>query len=455
MIFINLKELLNHFGIDCSMDMKLDSISIDSRKVGNNCLYLCLDNKYLDSFTFRDDIVVLSREEYMNKTVVVPDLDKVYIDMIHYFFNNPTSKVTVIGVTGTNGKTTIASSLAKIVKDSMYIGTLYVSYKDKFIHTDNTTPSLIDTLSYIKDAIDNGIKYVFMEVSSHSIVQDRVKGIDFDGLIFTNLTQDHLDYHKTMEEYFKAKKKLFDNAKKDSFAIINFDDRYGKKIIRDYKGRVIKYSYFDIVKSKYRHCKSCIKLKDVSLKYHLIGSFNAYNVMAMYKTLIMLGFSKKKSKAMIKKVDCVVGRMERVTKNIYIDYAHTPDALSKALYELKNICKGKLHVVFGCGGNRDKGKRSKMGAIASIGADYVYITNDNPRWENDIDIIMDICSGIDNRRNLYINPDRAECIEFAIMSMNKNDILIVAGKGHEDYMIIKDEKKYFSDRETILCIKNR
>jgi UDP-N-acetylmuramoyl-L-alanyl-D-glutamate--2,6-diaminopimelate ligase len=257
-----------------------------------------------------------------------------------------------------------------------------------------------------------------------------------------------------MEEYFLAKKKLFDEVKKDSFAIVNVDDKYGKRIIGDYKGKVVEYSYFDIVKSKYKDDKSSIKLNDVVLKYNLIGSFNAYNIMAIYKTLLELGFSKKKCVSMIRKVNPVIGRMEKVTKNIYIDFAHTPDALSKAIYELKGLCKGDLHVVFGCGGNRDKTKRSIMGSIASDGADYVYITNDNPRWENEMDIISDICSGIDNRRNLYINPDRKECIEYAILNMKKNDILLVAGKGHEDYMIIKDEKIYFSDRETILCIKN-
>ena len=454
MIVIKLKELLNHFSIYCNRDIDIESIVIDSRKVVPGCLYICLDNKYLELFDFRDDIVVISKDDYLNKTIVIENIDNIYIEMIHYFYGNPTSKVNIIGVTGTNGKTTISHCLYKIVKDSMYIGTLYVAYRDRIIYTDNTTPSLIDILNYINDAIKSGIRYVFMEVSSHSIVQNRVKGIEFDGYVFTNLTQDHLDYHKDMDNYSLAKKMLFDDGKESSFAIINKDDKYASRIIEDYKGKVIWYSYFDISKSKYTKKKSVIVVDGVKLKYKLIGSFNASNVLAIYKVLRNLGFKRRKCARLIKNIEVVTGRMERVSKNVYIDYAHTPDALNKALYELRNICKGKLHVVFGCGGNRDTTKRSIMGKVANNMADYVYICDDNPRDEDSMSIISNICDGIDNRRKLYINPDRYECIEYAISKLNRKDILLVAGKGHEDYMIIKNEKKYFSDRESIKCILN-
>lgn len=446
--------MLAHFSIDVDNEREFNSICIDSRKIKDSCLYICLDNKYLDNICI-DNIIVITKEKYNDKTIVIDNLEDIYISMIHYFYNDCTKKVKIIGVTGTNGKTTIAHSLYKIVNKSMYIGTLYVSYNDKVIYTNNTTPSLIDNLEYINDAIKEGIKYVFMEVSSHALVQNRVKGIDFDGAIFTNLTLDHLDYHLNMENYYKAKKILFDNLKDTSFSLINIDDEYGRRLYKEVKKtKKIKYSYFDISKSRYTPNYSKIYFLNKKLKYNLIGSFNAYNVIAIYYTLRELGFSNFRSISKIRKIKCVSGRMEKVGKNIYIDYAHTPDALLKALYELKKLTKGKLHVVFGCGGNRDVSKRYYMGKVANEYADYIYLTNDNPRNEKELDIIENILSGIENRRNVYINPNRYESIEYAIKRMNKDDILLIAGKGHEDYMIKDGIKTYYSDKESVKCILN-
>lgn len=458
MIIIKLKELLSHFLIEVDVDFEIESICIDSRKIKDKCLYISLDDTYLDKIDPNKNIIILSASNYDDRTIVIKDLNNIYTDIIHYFYNDCTKKVKVIGVSGTNGKTTIAHSLHKIVKKSMYIGTLYVSYDNTIIKTNNTTPSLIDTLNYINDAINKGIKYVFMEVSSHSLVQNRVKGIDFDVAIFTNLTQDHLDYHIDMNSYFEAKKILYENMKKDSISIINRDDKYGIKLIDSCKNNVIKYSYFDISDTKYTDTKSVIYLNRKKIKYKLIGSFNAYNILAIYHTLISIGFSKRKSIRLIKKINVVDGRMQRIKgikRKVYIDYAHTPDALNKALYELKNLTSGKLHVVFGCGGNRDKSKRGLMGQAAEKYADYIYLTNDNPRDEDELTIIRNIISGIENRRNVYINPDRYECIEYALKNMEKKDVLLIAGKGHEDYMIVKGERRHFSDSETVKCILNQ
>jgi len=456
-IIIKLKEFLERFNIETNIDFDIKSICIDSRKIKNGCLYISLDNKYLDKIDFNKNIIILSASSFDDRTIVIKDLNDIYIDMIHYFYNDCTKKVKVIGVTGTNGKTTIAHSLHSIVKRSMYIGTLYVSYNDTIIKTNNTTPSLIDTLEYISDAINHGIKYVFMEVSSHSLVQGRVNGIDFDVAVFTNLTQDHLDYHNDMDSYFDAKKILFESMKKNSVSIINKDDKYGIKLIDRCNNNVIKYSYFDINDTKYTDRKSMFYLNKKKIKYKLIGSFNAYNVLAIYHTLISLGFSRRRCVKLIRKIKVVTGRMEQIrgiNKKVYIDYAHTPDALKKALYEMKNLTKGNLHVVFGCGGNRDVTKRPLMGEAASMYADYIYLTNDNPRDEDELSIIRGIISGIENRRNVYINPDRYECIEYALKNMKKKDVLLIAGKGHEDYMIVKDERRHFSDSETVKCILN-
>lgn len=381
------------------------------------------------------------------------------------FYNHPSNHLRVAGITGTNGKTTISYLIEALAKESGHgcgvIGTINYRFKGKEIPARNTTPGAVELQGLLAEMRGRRINYCAMEVSSHALDQERVSGINFSRAIFTNLTQDHLDYHKNLENYFSAKAKLFRALSPGGAAIINNDDKYGRRIKRLISCRLISYG----IKNK-----STVMAKDIDcgirgtnftliapkissrVKTRLIGLHNIYNILAAVSWGISEGLGLKDIKSAIEKFNNVPGRLEKIAckrgRNIFVDYAHTPDALFNVISALKPLVSGRIIVIFGCGGERDKLKRPKMGKIVTTLADYAIITSDNPRSEDPLDIIKDIRKGI-HKDNYRVIPDRLKAIKEALRLIKNNDCLIIAGKGHEDYQVLKNKILHFSDREAV------
>src|SRR3989344_5461543 len=364
-----------------------------------------------------------------------------------HFYGNPSAKLKIVGVTGTNGKTTTATLLYKITTELGYkcglIGTVEnIVVKEKspaFI----TTPSPIPLNKLLNEMAEKGCKYVFMEVSSHALDQNRVASINFTGGIFTNLTHDHLDYHKTFDNYFGAKKKFFKMLPSSAFALSNADDEYGQMMLEGIRAK--KYTY------GFKHKADFNEKLDIQL----LGDFNAYNALAVYASLILLGQEKEKVKEILKKVEPPKGRFEHFTSPsgvlIIVDYAHTPDALLNVLKTIKNIRKGnaKIISVFGCGGDRDPLKRRIMGKIGAENSDIAILTSDNPRSEDPDKIIAEMKAdlSIADSKKVKTIANRREAILEAVKLAQNGDIILCAGKGHEDYQEIKGCKYHFDDME--------
>ncbi len=381
------------------------------------------------------------------------------------FYGDPSSKIKVIGITGTNGKTTITYLIEALLKKANFqpavIGTINYRFKNKTISSKNTTPSSVELQSLLARMSKEGVDYAIMEVSSHALDQDRAEGIKFHSSIFTNLTQDHLDYHKTLENYFKAKVKLFKNLAPNSVAVINNDDKYGRRIKNLTKARIITYGIknkADIIASDIKFdCRktefllSTPKLK-INLETSLIGRHNIYNILAAIAWADKEGIDIVTIKSVIKEFSTVPGRLERITAgarfSVFVDYAHTEDALKNIITSLRNLSRRRLIVVFGCGGERDKTKRPKMGRIVSELSDYAVITNDNPRSEDPLEIIKDIKRGI-RKNNYCVIPQRMDAIRKSLALARPGDIVLIAGKGHENYQILKDRVIHFDDREAV------
>ena len=373
-----------------------------------------------------------------------------------YIFND----ITIIGITGTNGKTTSCFIIYELLKSfnikSAYIGTLGFYIEDKIKDLDNTTPDIITLYEILLYCKKNNVKVVVMEVSSHSIELDRIHGIKFDYVVFTNLTQDHLDFHNSMNEYLNVKKRLFLNNK-DSIGISNIDDKYGylfktNKTItygfnsNDYK--IVNYKlYLDKLMYKFKY-----KNRNYKVKLNITGKYNIYNSLIGIIILNNLGYKINKIIRKIKKIKLPDGRMELIKYNksyVIIDYAHTPDAVYNVLNNVNEYKKSKVYTIIGCGGNRDKSKREKMGKISTDLSDYVIFTNDNPRDEDPKNILFDITNGLKST-NYEIIEDRSFAIKKGISMLKKDDILLILGKGHEKYQIIDGIKYYFSDKDEVL-----
>jgi len=396
------------------------------------------------------------------------------------FFGDPSNQLSLIGITGTNGKTTITYLLESIFNKAGLkpgvIGTVEHRFGNKKIISVNTTPESYDFQKLLRQMVDDGVKVCISEVSSHALELDRVKGSHFDAAVFTNLTTEHMDFHKDIESYFNSKKKLFyevlkDSGKDKTFSVINIDDNFGKKIADEITHKLFRYSISSksevkaenvICDDKGVRFKVITPLGSFDLRSDLIGRFNVYNILAATSAAIGMGVSIENIRAGIADLKSVPGRFERVENNhnvlAFVDYAHTPDAIKNLLMnarDLANTSGGRLIMVFGCGGDRDRSKRPLMGEEASSLADIVFVTSDNPRTENPDVIIEDIVSGID-KENFTIIADRKLAITTAVEISNKNDVLVVAGKGHEDYQIIGQEKKHFSDRKILKqCFDNK
>ncbi|MBI5875385.1 MAG: UDP-N-acetylmuramoyl-L-alanyl-D-glutamate--2,6-diaminopimelate ligase [Deltaproteobacteria bacterium] len=471
----------------------IQGIAYDSRQVDKGFLFAAIRGQHLDGHQFITDAINRGASAVLAEKptppappllkggiggvtqVIVPDVREAMAKLAALFYGEPCKNMTLIGVTGTNGKTTTTYLAESILKAAGFhagvIGTINYRYGDKIFNAPHTTPESPDLQKIFKEMVDSGVTHCVMEVSSHSLAQKRVDGSIFAGGVFTNLTQDHLDYHKTMEEYFESKSRLFTDfiAKENKgFAVINVDDLWGEKLLNlKFKISNLKFIRYSLKQDAEIHPAKIsfsergieamldTPVGSVKISSPLLGEYNLQNSMAAVGIGIGLGLGKQTIEQGIANLKRVPGRLERIISDdgfqAVVDYAHTGDALERALNTLRPLTKGRLITVFGCGGDRDRGKRPVMGEIATRLSDFTIITSDNPRSEEPLEIIKEIEAGIDKGdRDVYtVMPDRHEAIKIAVNMAAGRDIILVAGKGHEDYQIIGDKKFHFDDTEEI------
>ena len=396
--------------------------------------------------------------------VQVADTNAAMADMAAAFYGHPSRELKLVGVTGTNGKTTTATLLYDLFRMLGYraglISTVVYRVGDRQIESTHTTPDAIRLNAMLREMVDEGCDYCFMECSSHAIVQDRIRGLQFAGGMFTNLTHDHLDYHKTFAEYLRAKKLFFDNLPKGAFALTNIDDRNGRVMVQNTRASVRTLSLRSMADFR---CKVIEMLLDVMLLrldgeevwVKFIGRFNAYNLLTIYAAALMLGQRKEEVLTAISSLQSVSGRFEYIRAEdgttAVVDYAHTPDALENVITTIEEIRRPdqNLIVLCGCGGDRDKTKRPEMAAIAVKYATTAIFTSDNPRSEDPEQILRDMVEGLPSSARYLKIADREDAIRTAAMLARPGDIILLAGKGHETYQIIGTEKIHFDDREQI------
>lgn len=395
--------------------------------------------------------------------IVCNNVSKLEPLLAERFYGSSSEKMFLVGVTGTNGKTT-CSYLIKHLLDSLkkpcgLIGTIEWIIKDSVFPSTHTTPDILTNHRLLHDMLEAGCKAAVMEVSSHGLDQKRVEGLHFSVAVFTNLTQDHLDYHKSMEEYAEAKSKLFRALSPTSVAVVNKDSPWTERMLENSSCKVLTYGFSldaDVrvedltLSADGSSCFICYKNDKLFFKSPLVGKFNMYNMLAAVCVGIVAQLDLVEILRVLSSFTAVSGRLERVEntfgKNIFVDYAHTEDALKNTLNTLREISQGRLLCVFGCGGNRDKGKRPKMGAVAVEVADEVFVTSDNPRDESPEEIIREILSGIPKLDHVRVEIDRRVAICEAIKSLGPKDVLLIAGKGHENTQIFMDHSIHFDDR---------
>ena len=461
-----------------SYAFEVEGLSYNSKKTLPNDLFICLPGEQVDGHEYAQEAVdngavacvVEKRLTLDIPQIVVESTQQMIAEISSKFFSNPSKDLNIIGVTGTNGKTTVTHLIQKLEeafgKKCALIGTLGNKFSSEDVYHDakHTTPQAPELQKLFAEINDKFINNVVMEVSSHSLVQHRVDYVDFNGAVLTNLTQDHLDFHITMDNYFKAKASLFENLVTGDFAILNADDSYFERFSKVISNGVNKYTYGvnntadvmakDIVFGTNGAAFTCIiKDNEYPVNLNMNGMFSVYNVLAAITTALALNFDIEKSIEVLCGLNGVAGRFEIVTTKpvVIVDYAHTPDGLENVLKAARDITPsgGKLICIFGCGGDRDATKRPKMGAIAEDYADKVIITSDNPRSENPQQIITDILAGFRSTTEVIVEPDRELAIKEAKKIANENDVILLAGKGHEDYQILANETIHFDDREKV------
>ena len=461
---------------DAECDIK--GVNIDSRKVADGHLFIAMRGTQVDGHKFIPKAEELGaaailceqlpEEKKQDVTYVqVADTEDVVGQVATTFYGNPTSKLKLVGVTGTNGKTTIATLLYNMFRKMGHkcglLSTVCNYVEGEAYPTDHTTPDPIELNELLGKMVDAGCEYAFMECSSHAIAQKRIGGLTFAGGIFTNLTRDHLDYHKTLENYRDAKKKFFDDMPKNAFAITNADDKNGMVMVQNTKATVKTYSirtmadfHAKIIECHFEGMYLEVNGKEVGVQF--IGKFNVSNLLAVYGAAIMLGKEPEDILVTLSTLKSVAGRLEPIRSEegvtALVDYAHTPDALENvlnAIHEVMEGKKGKIITVCGAGGNRDKGKRPLMAQEAVKQSDRVIITSDNPRFEEPQDIINDMLAGLNTQqlKSVISIVDRREAIKTAVMMAEKGDVILIAGKGHEDYQDVKGTKHHFDDREEV------
>ncbi len=470
---IELHSLFNGFiGIPLDLNREVTALVIDSRQAQPGCLFIAIQGHSLDGRRFIDDAkqkgakAILTEGQkgvYFDGEVVMlsyPSIKDVLGTLASRFYQTDKALPTLVGITGTNGKTSIAYMLARAL-ESGYIGTLGLGHVNDLTPCANTTPSPLLLHRTFHELAANGVRQCMMEVSSHAIEQKRIQGLVFNTAVFTNLTHEHVDYHGSMENYGECKLSLFASHGL-KHAVVNMDDEWGRKLLNRLNDiKVLSYAIAndraDIYAKTYHFSIEGIEavihtpFGEVSIKSPLLGNFNLSNLLAVLAVLLSLDIPLAEAAGKIAMLTGVVGRMQVVRRHptCVVDYAHTPDALLKALECLKPLCRGRLRVVFGCGGNRDVEKRAKMGEIASRYADDIIITNDNPRDEEPAEIAKQISEGIHNHDAVSIELNRKKAIEMGLRQSAKDDLLLIAGKGHENYQIIGDKRYDFSDVDVV------
>jgi UDP-N-acetylmuramoyl-L-alanyl-D-glutamate--2,6-diaminopimelate ligase len=457
--------------------LNITSICFDSRKIAEGCLFIAIRGSQTDGHQYLEQAVKLGvavivcedfPAEMSNEVtyVKVKDTAAALGFIAANFYDNPSDKIKLVGITGTNGKTTTATLLFKLFRALGYntglLSTVRNQINDQTIPATHTTPDAIQLNALLSAMVDEGCVYCFMEVSSHAVVQHRITGVNYTGGVFTNITHDHLDYHKTFEAYIKAKKQFFDNLGEDAFALVNNDDRNGLVMLQN--TRAIKKTYSIRSSSDYK-CKVLennfsgllINMDGSDVVCKLIGSFNAYNLLAVYSTAMLLGEDKIDVLTQISNLNAVEGRFDYITApnkvTGIVDYAHTPDALQNVLNTIKDIRTGneKVITIVGCGGDRDAAKRPIMAQIACEWSDKVILTADNPRSEDPQAIISQMEKGVPAQSYMKCISilDRKEAIKAACSLAKPGDIILLAGKGHESYQEIKGVKYPFDDKKIL------
>ena len=453
-------------------------ISYNSKKTKPNDIFICLTGEHVDGHEYAEEAVsngaivcVVERQLNLDiPQIVVSDTSEAIAQISDIFYLSPSQKLNLIGVTGTNGKTTVTHLIQQLyeanAKECALIGTLghKFSSDDSYHDAKHTTPQAPELQKLFYTIKEKGINNVVMEVSSHALAQHRVDYCDFNGAVLTNLTQDHLDFHITMNNYFKAKAQLFEELIIGDFAVINADDEYATRFMQVISPDVKVFTYgvnmpADVKAKNISYNNEgasftcCIQNKEYKVSLKMNGLFSVYNVLAALTTALALDMNIEKSIKTLENIGGVAGRFEIITNKptVIVDYAHTPDGLQNVLKAARDITppNGKLICIFGCGGDRDATKRPKMGSIAEEFADKVIVTSDNPRSESPQQIITDILAGLSNVQNVIVEPDRELAIKEAKKIANVNDVILVAGKGHEDYQILANETIHFDDREKV------
>ena len=477
---MNIEKLLENVKIcqsHISGNSDITSVCIDSRKVTDGAMFIAIkgiDNdghSYIAKAIDNGASAIVYQDSSYDEAIISKGISAIRVDnsrlaaaiIADNFYDHPSSKINLVGVTGTNGKTTIATLLYQLFTSLGYgcgLLSTIANYIEKDVFpTINTTSDPISINSLLASMADRGCEYCFMEVSSHALDQERVAGLKFRGSIFTNLTHDHLDYHHTFAEYLKCKKRLFDNLPKDAFALVNIDDKNGKVMVQNTSAQIYTYSLRDAADFKVKIMEksiegSLLNIDGQDVWTRFIGTHNAHNLIAVYGAAILLKAKKDEVLTQISALQSVSGRLEYIKGprdiTAVVDYAHTPDALENVLTTLRPVTKGRLMVLFGCGGDRDRGKRPIMGKIAAENSDFVIVTSDNPRTEEPLAIIDEIVPGVKEGNAAFaVIPDRIEAIGWAIDNAAPGDVILLAGKGHEDYQIIGHEKIHMDEREIV------
>lgn len=465
------------------LGLKVPGIAYDSRKVEPGFIFVCVEgfktdgHNYVSAALQKGAAAVVAQKPVEVPEgvplVLVRDSRKALALLGAAFAGHPARQLTMVGITGTNGKTTTTYLIEQIFKEKGYktglIGTIMNKIGDKVLPVSNTTPESLDLQLLLHEMVDSGISHVVMEVSSHALELDRVAGIEYDMAVFTNITQDHLDFHETMENYLEAKKKLFaglskySGKKKRKYGIVNIDDLNAQSILKATTGTVLTYGVEGPCDIKAANIN--LKADGVSfyvntprgeffLSLHLTGMFNVYNTLAAIAVGIVEDVDLQSIKKALESIKGVPGRLEKVDEGqaftVLVDYAHTPDGLENIIEAAKGFAEGRVITVFGCGGDRDRTKRPIMGEIAARLSDYSVLTSDNPRTEDPLFILSQIEEGVRkviDRSKYSVIPDRREAIAYAIKMAQPKDVILIAGKGHETYQLINDQVLHFDDRE--------
>ena len=475
-----LREILQHYDtvkVTGSLDIPVEGISINSSKVRSGDLFAAVKGTRVDGHDFIPQAIKYGASAVLceripnnlESKITLVQVKNVSLALGHIasaFFDKPSSQIRLIGITGTNGKTSIATFLYRIYEELGYpaglISTISTRIHKNSIDATHTTPDVIKINELLDQMVKAGCIDVFMEVSSHGIDQERIAGLVYKGAVFTNLTHDHLDYHKTFDNYLKTKKKFFDSLTEDSFALINVDDKNGKVMVQNTRANTFSYGIKQIADFNAKVIErtlegTLIRINNSEIWIPFIGDFNIYNLLAAYATAVTGGMKSEEVLTVISKMKPVPGRFEAVRsangKIAIIDYAHTPDAIKNVLQSIQQIRKthSKIITVIGAGGDRDKDKRPIMAKIGAEKSDKLILTSDNPRSEPPQDIIKEMEAGVplEMQKKVLSIVDRKEAIKAACMMAERFDIILIAGKGHETYQEIEGKRHHFDDREIV------